>query len=355
MVGKMSSEHGLPGSSQYNDCSPTIRRIRAEFRAMQKDAESLFRAEPLPDNIFEWHFSFRGPPSSVYEGGIYHGKILLPLEYPYKPPTIIMLSPTGRWEEGKKICLSATGFHPELWQPSWTIKTLLMAIIGFMETPGDGAIGAVEMSDEQRRTIATQSRTWKCSVCGMDHSDASLLPPLPTTAAAAASVVPTAAVLVPAAPVESGETVAKRALSQPVFGTVNDNEMVSDGPTSSLLSRRLNTSEGDGDMERSQEQKREQRNKPIDARMMLQRMREARRAKEAAGVKPDGPDAAIDGDQPNVEGAAVETTTEMSEEEKQKRERVKTVLDLMIAICLVIIIGVITQRVVLSMAGVPKS
>ena len=342
----MSSRQDLPGSGQYNDCSPTIRRIRAEYRALQKDADSLFRAEPLPDNIFEWHFSFRGPPSSVYEGGIYHGKILLPLEYPFKPPTVIMLSPTGRWEEGKKICLSATGFHPELWQPSWSIKTLLMAIIGFMETPGDGAVGAVDMSDEQRRSIATQSRTWKCSVCGMDHSDASLLPSPPAPAAAAVST-----------PVKSvdkveEESVATSTSSEVMFGVVDGIE--SEGPTSSLLSRRVNAGgeEDDGaEMKQPQEEKREQKSKPIDARMMLQRMREARKAKESSEVKPDAA-AAADGDGEKEEEPKTEDgTTEMSEEEKRKREKIKQLLDLLIGICLVIIIGIITQRVVLSMTS----
>ena len=118
-------QQDMPGTGRYNNCSPTIRRITAEYRALQKEPEPIFHAEPMKDNIFEWHFSFHGPPKSVYEGGVYHGKILLPLEYPFKPPTVVLLSPTGRWQENTKICLSATGFHPELWQPSWSIKTLI--------------------------------------------------------------------------------------------------------------------------------------------------------------------------------------------------------------------------------------
>ena len=44
------------------------------------------------DNIFEWHFTIRGPADTDFEGGIYHGRILLPAEYPMKPPSIIMLT-----------------------------------------------------------------------------------------------------------------------------------------------------------------------------------------------------------------------------------------------------------------------
>jgi hypothetical protein len=42
--------------------------------------------------MFEWHFTIKGPPDSPFEGGRYHGRILLPSEYPYKPPDIVMMT-----------------------------------------------------------------------------------------------------------------------------------------------------------------------------------------------------------------------------------------------------------------------
>lgn len=53
-------------------------------------------ANPLDDNLFEWHFTVRGPPSTEFEGGYYHGRILLPTQYPMQPPNIILLTPNGR-------------------------------------------------------------------------------------------------------------------------------------------------------------------------------------------------------------------------------------------------------------------
>jgi ubiquitin-conjugating enzyme E2 J1 len=41
---------------------------------------------------------------------------LLPLDYPFKPPNIVFLTPNGRFEAGKKICLSISAYHPEEWQ-----------------------------------------------------------------------------------------------------------------------------------------------------------------------------------------------------------------------------------------------
>lgn len=43
-------------------------------------------------NMFDWHFTLRGPRDTEFEGGIYHGRILLPTDYPFKPPNIILLT-----------------------------------------------------------------------------------------------------------------------------------------------------------------------------------------------------------------------------------------------------------------------
>lgn len=46
----------------------------------------------IQENLFEWHFTLRGPPGTDFAGGVYHGRILLPSEYPFKPPNIMLLT-----------------------------------------------------------------------------------------------------------------------------------------------------------------------------------------------------------------------------------------------------------------------
>jgi len=99
----------------------------------------------------------------------------VPAEYPMKPPDIIVLTPNGRFEVGKKICLSISGFHPETWQPSWSIRTALLAIIGFMPTPGQGTIGSLDYTPDERRGLARRSIDWGCPQCGV--ASGLLLPP----------------------------------------------------------------------------------------------------------------------------------------------------------------------------------
>ncbi|XP_078740186.1 ubiquitin-conjugating enzyme E2 J1 [Lampetra fluviatilis] len=151
--------------SRYSLRSPAVKRLMKEAQELREPTQHYF-AQPLEDNLFEWHFSVRGPPDSDFEGGIYHGRIILPPEYPMRPPSIIMLTASGRFEVGKKICLSISGHHPETWQPSWSIRTALLALIGFMPTKGEGAIGSLDYSAEERRQLAKRSREFVCEGCG---------------------------------------------------------------------------------------------------------------------------------------------------------------------------------------------
>lgn len=34
---------------------------------------------------------------------MYHGKILLPTEYPFRPPDVLFLTPNGRYEVNTKV------------------------------------------------------------------------------------------------------------------------------------------------------------------------------------------------------------------------------------------------------------
>lgn len=87
-----------------------------------------------------------------------------------KPPSIVLLTPNGRFEVNKKICLSISGHHPETWLPCWSIRTVLLALIAFMLTPADTAIGALDYTSDERKKLARKSQKWSCSHCGVNRN-----------------------------------------------------------------------------------------------------------------------------------------------------------------------------------------
>ncbi|XP_024005859.1 ubiquitin-conjugating enzyme E2 32 [Eutrema salsugineum] len=143
---------------KYNRKNPAVKRILQEVKEMQANPSDDFMSLPLEENIFEWQFAIIGPSDTEFEGGIYHGRIQLPADYPFKPPSFMLLTPSGRFETNTKICLSISDYHPEHWQPSWSVRTALMALIAFMPSNPNGAIGSVDFPKEERRALATKSR-----------------------------------------------------------------------------------------------------------------------------------------------------------------------------------------------------
>ncbi|KAF0979152.1 hypothetical protein FDP41_001495 [Naegleria fowleri] len=154
----------IPTTSNMNKSHHGIKRILSEVRELQKNPSDEYEAHPLEDNLFEWHFTLSGPKGTDFEGGIYHGRIILPPEYPHKPPDIVLLTPNGRFETNTKICLSLTSYHPESWTPQWGIRTVLIALQGFFPTEAKG-IGSIEYPSNVRKRLAIQSRKWKCDIC----------------------------------------------------------------------------------------------------------------------------------------------------------------------------------------------
>jgi len=45
-----------------------------------------------------------------------------------------MYTPSGRFKIMKKICMSFSDYHPELWNPMWGVSTIIIGLISFMNT-----------------------------------------------------------------------------------------------------------------------------------------------------------------------------------------------------------------------------
>jgi len=100
------------------DPPPFIRvRCRAREAPTRPRAEQRWsstprsQAKPLETDILSWHYVIEGPPGSPYAGGHYHGCIKFPSEYPLKPPSVMMLTPSGRFAPGQRLCLVSCARH----------------------------------------------------------------------------------------------------------------------------------------------------------------------------------------------------------------------------------------------------
>lgn len=134
-------------------------RLRKEYRNIQRDAPPHITARPLPSNLLKWYFVLEGPPGTPYEGGLYLGRLQFTDQYPYKPPAVYMCTPQGRFRCDVKLCLSMSDFHPESWNPLWSVGSVLTGLLSFMLGVED-TVGSINTADDEKRALARSSHAW---------------------------------------------------------------------------------------------------------------------------------------------------------------------------------------------------
>lgn len=144
---------------------------------LKQDPVPFIHAEFLPSNILEWHYVLIGPSDSPFRGGYYHGSLIFTKDFPFKPPSIYMYTPNGRFKPGKlhhravgctktdngfklilgkRLCLSISDFHPDTWNPAWSASTILTGLLSIMleNTP---LLGSCESTNYEKRKLAMNS------------------------------------------------------------------------------------------------------------------------------------------------------------------------------------------------------
>ena len=147
------------GGGDSKDASKgSIKRLLRELQAVR--GQEHFKVMPMEDNFYEWRFVVHNLPADCpYHGGVYQGTIYFPAEYPLRPPSIVMLTPNGRFQVNTRLCLSATEFHPESWSPSWGCDTLLKGFLSFWLDESDPeTFGTVQFPSNDASLISKQRK-----------------------------------------------------------------------------------------------------------------------------------------------------------------------------------------------------
>ncbi|KAJ5611026.1 hypothetical protein N7510_007745 [Penicillium lagena] len=148
--------------------SPSTKRLLKESTDLHKNPSPYFTAHPTSEsNLHDWHFTLAGPPApSPYASGLYHGRITFPAAYPLRPPSFRFLTPSGRFEVNREICLPPRGDMAAC----LGVRTALLAIRSeIFSSEAKGQVGGMEGSETLRREYARLSRGWCCRECGGDN------------------------------------------------------------------------------------------------------------------------------------------------------------------------------------------
>lgn len=116
-----------------------------------------------PNNLYNIHFVFPGPKDTKQFGGLFHGMLRLNDNHPFGPPSIYLLTDSGRFTTSKYppgrndrgICTSMSSYHPESWVPTWTLRSIIIGLISYMSDSESGGLGLI--NDPGQKKYAKKS------------------------------------------------------------------------------------------------------------------------------------------------------------------------------------------------------
>ena len=116
-----------------------IRRLQSEYKQILNEPNYFYSILPNEDNFMIWDFLLIGPYDTMFEGGVFKGKIKFPKEYPNRPPKIFFtdnIYHPNIYNDGK-VCISILhegqdefGYEDSSirWTPTQTVNSIMMSI-----------------------------------------------------------------------------------------------------------------------------------------------------------------------------------------------------------------------------------
>lgn len=147
------------------------KRLANEVKLLAKQPLHYCTAYPDESNPLIWYFLIKGQRGTDYhtgeknsegkyvggDGGEYIGKIVHSPKYPAQPPDYYMLTPSGRFGIGGKICNTNSSYHKDQWSSTWNILSILIAFYSVMLDDNESGIGHIKDTKKNRKRMAEES------------------------------------------------------------------------------------------------------------------------------------------------------------------------------------------------------
>ena len=134
-----------------------IKRFKKELELFDKEKLHYCTTFQSMEDPFIWYFLIVGQKNTPYYRGEYIGKIKYPQNYPLSAPNYFMLTPSGRFEIDKSICLTNSGFHASDWTPTWTVVNTLIGFYSIWINDKEGGIAHIHLTKDVCERYAYES------------------------------------------------------------------------------------------------------------------------------------------------------------------------------------------------------
>ena len=133
------------------------KRLTNEVKILSQQPLHYCTAYPDESNPLIWYFIIIGQKGTDYHKGEYIGKIVHSPKYPAEPPDYYMLTPSGRYSIGSKICLTNSSYHKGDWSSTWNILSILIAFYSIWLDDKEHGISHITDTPKNRIKMADNS------------------------------------------------------------------------------------------------------------------------------------------------------------------------------------------------------
>ena len=133
------------------------KRLANEVKLLKEQPLHYCTSYPDETNQLIWYFIIIGQKGTDYHGGEYIGKIVHSPKYPAEPPDYYMLTPSGRYSVGSKICLTNSSYHKGDWSSTWNILSILIAFYSIWLDDKEHGISHITDTPANRKRMAGES------------------------------------------------------------------------------------------------------------------------------------------------------------------------------------------------------
>jgi len=114
------------------------KRITKEYAEVTNTPPAGIKVSLVDEsNVHNWNIILDGPSDTPYAGGKFKLLLVLPTEYPFKPPTISFKTriyhPNITNDEKGSMCIGI--LKPDAWKPSSKILNVLVAVQDLLREP----------------------------------------------------------------------------------------------------------------------------------------------------------------------------------------------------------------------------
>jgi ubiquitin-protein ligase len=131
-----------------------VKRVMKEISEIRKSTDFSISVD---ESDLQYVYVIIRNLDGVYTGGEYIFRIKLPDDYPFSPPVICCLTPSGRFQPEVNICLSISHFHRETWSPLITLEKITYSIISIFHDPTIMGVGCINTPPGATATLAKES------------------------------------------------------------------------------------------------------------------------------------------------------------------------------------------------------